>query len=230
LDDYGGSGVRVVVSWSGGKDSAYAYCLAKQQGYQVVSFFTLMVSEETSSFHMLPANIIEAQASAAGVLFVKQVSSAQSYEADFIALLTDFKRQGVEGLVTGDICEVAGHEPGWLDRICQKVGLTPIKPLWMRNTHQIYQDYLKAGLSATVVRTNKVLGVDWLGRVLDSQFYVDIQKLPQVDPCGEGGEYHTLITDGPGFKQKIELVEAEKKCLDNGSGYLDIKKWSLTPK
>jgi len=222
--------VRVVVSWSGGKDSAYAYCLARQQGHQVVSFFTLMLSEEKSSFHMLPTNIIDAQASVAGVLFVKQVSSDKSYETDFIALLENFKNQGVEGIVTGDICEVAGHEPGWLERICQKVGLIAIKPLWMSNTHQIYQNYLKSGLSATVVRTNKTLGVDWLGRVLDRQFYVDIQKLPGVDPCGEGGEYHTLITDGPHFKQKIELVETEKKCLDNGSGYLEIKKWTLTPK
>jgi len=222
--------VRVVVSWSGGKDSAYAYCLAKQQGHQVVSLFTLMLSAEQSSFHMIPANILDAQADAAGVLLVKQITSAQTYEADFISLLLDFKKQGVEGIVTGDICEPAGHEPGWLERICQKIGLNPLKPLWMGDTHQIYQNYLKSGLSATVVRTNKTLGTDWLGRILDNQFYLDIQNLPEVDPCGEGGEYHTLITDGPDFKQKIELITTEKKCLDNGSGYLDIKKWNLTPK
>ena len=51
-----------------------------------------------------------------------------------------------------------------------------------------------------------------------------------VDPCGEGGEYHTVITDGPDFKVKIEIVGAEKKRLDNGFGYLEIKKYKVTPK
>ena len=100
----------------------------------------------------------------------------------------------------------------------------------MLDTKQIYLDYLKTGLKATVVRTNRELSLDWLGRVLDRQFYDDIQKLPGVDPCGEGGEYHTVITDGPDFKQKIVIEDAEKKRLDNGFGYLEIKKWKVTPK
>ena len=66
--------------------------------------------------------------------------------------------------------------------------------------------------------------------MLDRQFYDDILKLPGVDACGEGGEYHTLITDGPDFTQKVELLETEKKRLDNGFGYLEIKKWKVTPK
>lgn len=222
--------MKVIVSWSGGKDSAYAYYLAKQQGHQVISLLTMMLSEEKSNFHMIPANILDAQANTAGVLLVKQTTSPQTYETDFKTVLTSLKNKGAEGLVTGDICEPAGHEQGWLDRICVEIGLKPIKPLWMGNTNQIYQNYLKSGLKAVVVRTNKDLNINWLGRVLDDHFYTDIQKLPRVDPCGEGGEYHTLITDGPDFRGKIELVETEKKRLDNGSGYLELKKWKLTPK
>ncbi|MCL2358253.1 diphthine--ammonia ligase [Candidatus Bathycorpusculum sp.] len=221
--------MKVIVSWSGGKDSAYAYYLAKQQGHQVVSFLTMMLSEEKSNFHMIPANIIDVQANLAGVLLVKKSTSAQTYETDFKTVLTDLKNKGAEGLVTGDICEPAGHEQGWMDRVCSEIGLNPIKPLWMSNTSQVYQDYLKSGLTAVVVRTNQSL-TDWLGRVLDDHFYTDIQKLSGVDPCGEGGEYHTLITDGPDFKEKIELIETEKKRLDNGSGFLEIKEWKLTPK
>ncbi|MDR0373812.1 MAG: diphthine--ammonia ligase [Nitrososphaerota archaeon] len=222
--------MKVVVSWSGGKDSAYAYLLAKQQGHQVLSLLTLMMNKEKSNFHMIPADVIDAQANAAGVPLLKKTTSAQTYETDFKTILTDFKNKGAEGIVTGDICEVAGHEAGWLDRICKEIGLTPIKPLWMINTNQLYLNYLTTGLKATVVRTNKNLSVDWLGRILDHQFYDDIQKLLDVDPCGEGGEYHTIITDGPDFKQKIELVATEKKRLDNGFGYLEIKNWKVTPK
>jgi diphthine-ammonia ligase len=222
--------VKVIASWSGGKDSAYAYYLAKQQGHQVLSLFTMMMSEEKSNFHMIPTGILDAQAKALGEKIIKKTTSAQTYEKDFKALLTECKTKGAESIVTGDIYEVSGHEEGWLGRVCKEVGLTPVKPLWMGNTKQIYLDYLKTGFKATVVRTNRELSLDWLGRVLDRKFYDDIQKLPGVDPCGEGGEYHTVVTDGPGFTQRIELIETEKKRLDNGFGYLEIKKYQVASK
>jgi diphthine-ammonia ligase len=222
--------MKVIASWSGGKDSCYAYYLAKQQGHQILSLLTMMMSEDKSNFHMIPSGILDAQAQAMGVPLIKKTSFAATYEADFKAVLAEFKVKGAEGLVTGDIYEVAGHEEGWLDRVCREMGLKPVKPLWMGDTKLIYLDYLKTGFKATVVRTNKTLSLDWLGRVLDRKFYDDILALGDVDPCGEGGEYHTVITDGPNFKQKIELLETKKKRLENGFGYLDIKKWNATPK
>jgi len=222
--------MKVVASWSGGKDSCYAYYLAKEQGHQVLSLLTMMMSEDKSNFHMIPSGILDAQAEAMGVSLIKKTTSAATYEADFKAVLSECKAKGAEGLVTGDIYEVAGHEEGWLERVCKEIGLVTVKPLWMGDTKQIYLDYLQTGFKATVVRTNKTLSLDWLGRVLDRQFYDDILALGDVDPCGEGGEYHTVITDGPNFKQKIELIETEKKRLDNGFGYLEIKKYKVTPK
>ena len=222
--------MKVVASWSGGKDSAYAYYLATQQGHKVINLLTMMMSEEKSNFHMIPAGILDAQAEAIGVPLIKKTTSPVTYEKDFKAVLFECKARGAEGLVTGDIYEVAGHEEGWLVRVLKEVGLTPIKPLWMGDTKLIYLAYLKTGFKSTVVRTNRDLSLDWLGRVLDRKFYDDIQKMPGVDPCGEGGEYHTVITDGPDFKQKVELLETEKKRLDNGFGYLEIKKFKVTPK
>jgi diphthine-ammonia ligase len=222
--------MKVIASWSGGKDSCYAYFLAKQQGHQVLSLITMMMNQEKSNFHMIPSGILDAQAKAIGVPLIKKTTSPATYEADFKAVLTECKHKGAEGLVTGDIYEVAGHEQGWLARVLKEVGLEPVKPLWMGDTKKIYLDYIATGLKATVVRTNRDLTLDWLGRVLDQKFYKDILKLPGVDPCGEGGEYHTVITDGPSFSQKIVLEETEKKRLDNGFGYLEIKKWKVTPK
>jgi diphthamide synthase (EF-2-diphthine--ammonia ligase) len=98
----------------------------------------------------------------------------------------------------------------------------------MGDTKQIYLDYLKTGYKATVVRTNlEKLGIEWLGRVLDKNFYDNILKLGNVDPCGEGGEYHTVVTDGPTFKKKIEILETAKHKLDGGFGYLEIKKFEV---
>lgn len=223
--------LKMVATWSGGKDSCFAYYLAVKQGHKVINLFTMMMSESTSNFHMIPAGILDAQAKAIGIPLIKKTTSAQTYEQDFKAVLKDCKAKGAEGLVTGDIYEVADHEEGWLERICREVGLTPVKPLWMGDTKQIFKDYLKTGFKATVVRTKlSLLGVDWLGRVLDSKFYDDILKLSNIDPCGEGGEYHTVVTDGPAFSEKIELTATEKHKLDGNYGYLEIKKYKVTPK
>jgi uncharacterized protein (TIGR00290 family) len=223
--------MKIVAAWSGGKDSAYAEYLATQQGYEVVNILTMMMSKEKSNFHMIRAEILDAQSDAIGIPLVKQQATPKTYEDDFKAALRRFKAEGVEGLVTGDIYEVAGHEQGWLGRVLKEVGLKPIKPLWMLDTKQIYLDYLKTGFKATVVRTNlEKLGVEWLGRALDRKFYDDILKLGNVDPCGEGGEYHTVVTDGPTFRKKIEILETQKHKLDGGFGCLEIKKFEVKPK
>ena len=223
--------MKVVASWSGGKDSCLAYYKAMQQGFEVVNLLTMMMSETKSNFHMIPSGILDAQADAIEIPLIKQKATPETYEKDFKAVLSQLKAKGVEGLVTGDIYEVSGHEEGWLNRVCKEVGLTPVKPLWMGDTKQIYLDYLKTGFKATVVRTKlDLLGLDWLGRQLDRKFYDDILKLGNVDACGEGGEYHTVVTDGPTFKKKIEILETQKHKLDGGFGYLEIKRFAIKTK
>jgi diphthine-ammonia ligase len=223
--------MKVICSWSGGKDSCYAYYLAKQEGHEIISLLTMMMSESKSNFHMIPVDILDAQANALGAPLLKQQATPETYENDFKDALRKLKAQGAEGLVTGDIYEVAGHEEGWLGRVLKEVGLMPIKPLWMGDTKLIYQYYLKSGFKATVVRTDlKKLGMEWLGRVLDQKFYEDISKLSGIDPCGEGGEYHTVITDGPLMSKKIEILETQKHKLEGSFGYLEIKKFEAQPK
>lgn len=223
--------MKVVASWSGGKDSAYAVHLAKQQGYEIINLLTMMMSEEKSNFHMIRSDILDAQANAMVVPLIKKQTSNETYEHDFKMVLAELKSKGAEGLVTGDICEVVGHEENWLNRVCLEMGLKPIKPLWMGNTKQIYLNYIDAGFKATVVRTKLgKLGVEWLGRVLDKQFYEDILKFGNIDPCGEGGEYHTVVTDGPYFKREIEILETQKHNLDGNLGYLEVKKFTLKQK
>jgi diphthine-ammonia ligase len=161
---------------------------------------------------------------------VKRVTTPSSYEQVFKDTMQQVKAKGVEALVTGDIYEVAGHEERWLERVCREVGLFPIRPLWQGNTTQIFKDFVNAGFKATVVRTKlSVLGEDWLGRELNEQFLADIQKLKGVDPCGEGGEYHTVVTDGPVFKNRIELVKTLKSSV-GGFGRLEILQFEVKQK
>jgi diphthine-ammonia ligase len=214
--------VKVVAAWSGGKDSCYSFYKALNDGFDVVSLLTFMHSESRSNFHAIKSGLLDAQAQSVGVPLTKRVTNPDSYEKQFKEVLTQFKGKGTEGLVTGDIYEVAGHEERWLERVCGEVGLLPIRPLWQGNTTKIFKEFIDAGFKATVVRTRlDVLGEEWLGRELDGFFLRDILKLSNVDPCGEGGEYHTVVTDGPVFRDQIRLLETQKTIRD-GYGHLEI--------
>jgi uncharacterized protein (TIGR00290 family) len=161
---------------------------------------------------------------------VKKITTAATYEKEFKDTLIAFKSKGVNGIVTGDIYEVANHEERWLERVCREIGYTPIRPLWQGNTTKIFTEFVNAGFKATVVRTKlSLLGKEWLGRTLDMQFLEDILKIKGVDPCGEGGEYHTVITDGPIFKQAVRLLETQKSSLGE-FGRLEINKFDVTAK
>lgn len=222
--------MKVVSAWSGGKDSCFAHYKAQKSGLEVVSLLTFMHSESRSNFHGIKTELLEAQAAAIGVPLVRRVTKPETYEQQFKDELLKFKSNGVEGLVTGDIYEVANHEERWLERVCREIGIKPIRPLWQGNTTEIFKDFIGEGFKATVVRTKlSVLGEDWLGRQLDQKFLIDILKIPNIDPCGEGGEYHTFVTDGPLFKNSIKLLETQKLQRD-GYGHLEILGFDVKPK
>ena len=217
--------MKVVAAWSGGKDSCFAYYKTLKQGLNVVSLVTFMHSEHRSNFHSIKTQLLDSQAQEIGVPLVKRVTTPNTYEKQFKDALLQFKAKDVEGLVTGDICEVAGHEEHWLERVCGELGLQPIRPLWQRNTTEIFKDFIASGFKATVVRTRlDVLGKEWLGRELDGSFLEDVLKVPNVDPCGEGGEYHTVVTDGPIFKETLKLTET-KKMSHGCYGHLEIMRF-----
>jgi uncharacterized protein (TIGR00290 family) len=222
--------VKVVAAWSGGKDSCFACYKAMKAGLDVVGLVTFMQSETLSNFHGIRSDLLDAQAKAIGVPLVKRVTTRETYESQFKDTLLSFKAKGVEGIVTGDIYEVAHHEERWLERVCREVGYTPVRPLWQGNTTEIFKEFVNAGFKATVVRTKlSRLGQEWLGRELDSKFLADILKVKGVDPCGEGGEYHTVVTDGPIFKQSIKLVETAKSSSGE-FGRLEIVQFEVEPK
>jgi len=222
--------MKIAASWSGGKDSAYALHIAKQQGHEVSCLLTMM-SEEKSKFHLIRSDLLDAQAEAIKVPLIKKQTTNETYEQDFKAVLAELKTKNVEGLVTGDICQVAGHEEDWLNRVCREIGLNPIRPLWMGDTKQIYLNYIDVGFKATVIRANlSKLGIEWLGQTLDKKFYNNLLNLDDIDPCGERGEYHTIVTDGPYFKKKIEILETQKHTFNGSFGYLEIKNFTLKTK
>jgi diphthine-ammonia ligase len=223
-------GLKVVASWSGGKDSCFACYKAIQESHDVSQLLIMMSDPSKSNFHMISSELLNAQSQAIGIPIVKWTTTPDTYEQEFKKALLQMKAKGIGGIVTGDVYDVALHEAGWLDRVCKEVGLKPVKPLWHRDTQQILNEFINEGFKATVVRVKTdVLGLEWLGRQVNKGFFNDLLKLGTVDPCGERGEFHTFVTDGPLFKKRIEILESEKMTR-NGYGRLEIKRFEIKPK
>ncbi len=222
--------MKLIASWSGGKDGCFALHKALQDGHQVQSLLVMMQDKNTSNFHMIPSQLLDAQAKAIGIPILKVPTTPQKYEEDFKKALQDAKNKDVEGIITGDIFDVALHEPGWLDKITKEIGLTPVRPLWHRDTTEVLNEWINEGFKATVVRVKKeFLDMDYLGRTLDRGFFNDLKNLGNVDLCGERGEYHTFVTDGPIFKERIEIQETKTSTI-NDWGRLEITEFTVKPK
>jgi len=146
-----------------------------------------------------------------------------NYEAEFKDMLLTLKGEGVSGGVFGDV-DLEEHKQ-WIDRVCREVGITPYLPLWGQSQDRIMRDFIDLGFDAIVVATKADLfGEEWLGQKVDLDFIKHLDKLREtrgITLCGEAGEYHTFVTDGPMFNQRIEILETNK-VLREGHWFLDI--------
>ena len=120
--------MKVAVAWSGGKDSCYACYKAINAGYDVTTLLVTMSDLKTSNFHMIGSELLDAQSEAMGIPMTKCTTTPNNYEQEFKKGLEEIKNAGIEGLVTGDVFDVAQHESGWLERVCGEVGLNPSNP------------------------------------------------------------------------------------------------------
>jgi len=202
--------MKVACLWSGGKDSCFACYKAILEGYQIISLLNFTHSKGAYSLsHGLPAKIIASQAKLISLPILQKRMPEGAYEKEFKDLIRQWKiEKGMEGIVFGDIY-VQEHKD-WIERVCGETGIKAIFPLWGLDTKKIIFDFIDSGFHAIVVCVkDDILVNDWLGRKIDRKFIEELLKFnPGIDPCGENGEYHTLVVDGPIFKKRIEILEA----------------------
>lgn len=216
--------MKVMVSWSGGKDSCLAFYKAMQDGLEVSHLLNMAVDGRS---HGLDRSLIGAQSTAMGVPLVQKVVSWDTYEEEFKKALRELKGEGVEGGIFGDI-DLQVHRD-WVENTCAEVGIKPFLPLWKRERGGLIEEFVSAGFEAVIVCVRAdVLDRRWLGRKIDKEFARDISK-ENVDPCGEGGEYHTLVVDGPTFGKKLEILESAEEQR-NGKWFLDVRRYNLNEK
>ncbi len=195
---------RSIVSFSGGKDSSLALYHTMQTGVAVGLIVMLEEQGQRSRSHAMPLDIIHAQANAVGLPVFMASSSWADYENKFIALLDQAKQQGAEVLVTGDL-DMPEHGC-WHDRVTQQVGLKLGMPLWLRPHREVVEEFINLGFRSVIVTVNLKLGmkVEDLGKTLTLDYIQELENRG-VDPCGEGGEFHTTVIDGPIFNKAIPV-------------------------
>jgi len=209
---------RFFCSWSGGKDSCLALHRAVMAGAKPAFLLTIIGEDGLRSrSHGLRKDVLEAQATAMGIPLLIRCASWTEYEPVFIDALYEIRRQGVKYGVFGDI-DFPPHLE-WEEKVCAKTGMTAYLPLWEGDRLELLHEFLSLGYKAVIVTVNeKKLDRKFLGRMIDRKIIKEFRKLG-IDPCGENGEYHTLVVDGPVFSSPLPFKTG---AITEHSGYCSL--------
>ncbi|MEP7279359.1 MAG: diphthine--ammonia ligase [Bacteroidota bacterium] len=195
---------RVGCSWSGGKDSCFALMQAARLGYQPCVLVNMMNENgKISRSHGLPLFLLQQQAASMDILLLATPSTWNEYEQHFLSVLKKAgEEQEIGSMVFGDI-DLQEHRD-WEERVCAKSGLTALLPLWQQNRKELVFQMLDAGIQAMIVSCNTNLGEAFLGRYLEPELILELEE-KGVDVCGENGEFHTVVTHCPLFREALAL-------------------------
>lgn len=163
--------------------------------------------ESHSKSHALPLAIIEAQAKQLGVPSMIRGADWSGYQARFLDAMKTCVKGGIPYGVFGDI-DLADHLE-WVRTMCEKVGMEAVHPLWMEPRRAILEEFIAVGFVAYVVVVNtKMMPKKFIGRKFTIELMDELEALG-IDSCGESGEFHTVVVDGPIFKEAIPLIFGE---------------------
>jgi uncharacterized protein (TIGR00290 family) len=177
-------------------------------GYDI-RYLVNFVSKEYGrvSFHGTEVGLIKLQAESIGTRLCQKETTRDCYEEQFKAAVRSLVPKGIKGMVFGDIY-VQEHKD-WTERVCAEVGIEAVEPLWGRETEDILCEFIDAGFQAVVIGAqSRLIDAEWLGRRVDRDF-IEYLKSRNICPCGENGEYHTLVTGGPIFSRGIKIIETQ---------------------
>jgi diphthine-ammonia ligase len=196
-----------LASWSGGKDGCFACYLALAQGYKVSHLVNFISKQyQRVNFHGTEKQLIQLQGEAIGIPVFQRETTPDGYEAKFKEAVRTLLPEGIEGMVFGDIYN--DEHLAWVERVCADLSIEAVEPLWGKSTDDVIDQFLDAGFEAVIVAANaSLIDQEWLGRGVDRDFS-EYLKSKNIDPCGESGEYHTLVVNGPLFKRRIEITES----------------------
>ncbi|HEY6228574.1 MAG TPA: ATP-binding protein [Verrucomicrobiae bacterium] len=199
---------RVVIGWSGGKDSALALReILRGDQYEVAVLLTTCTEGfRRISMHGVRCSLLKTQAQELRLplrkVFIARECSNADYEARMHAALLEFKAAGISKVVFGDLFleEIRAYR----DRMLAEIGMTAIYPVWGRDTRELAEEFIALGFRATLVCVDpQKLAPSFAGRMFDRSLLRDLPAT--ADPCGENGEFHTFVFDGPIFRNPVRI-------------------------
>ena len=216
---------KVLFTWSGGKDSAMSlYVLRKFHNYEIVALLTSVTEDyDRISMHGVRRVLLEQQAQSLGLplemLYITKNSSNEEYEAKLKDKLLQYKSQGVSSVVFGDIFLEDLRK--YRENNLAQVGMKGIFPIWKRDTTELAHSFIDLDFKAVITCVDsKVLDGKFVGRYYDNEFLAELP--PKVDPCGENGEFHSFVYDGPIFSGRIRFRRGKVVIRDNRFYFRDL--------
>jgi uncharacterized protein (TIGR00290 family) len=215
----------VVLSWSGGKDSMMAaYQLLASQKYEIAALMTTVTEVfERISMHGVRRELLARQAVALGLrlieIWIPQNCSNEIYETRMREAMSRIKARGISKIAFGDL--FLEDVKQYRDERLAQAGMTGVYPIWRRDTDELVRTFIGLGFKAIITCVDtQSLDASFAGREIDLKLLTDLPE--SADPCGEYGEYHSFVYDGPLFKHAVACKTGECVLRDGRFNYCDI--------
>lgn len=226
--------MKLAALFSGGKDSCLALHKAAKQHSIECLISIISKNPESFMFHTVNIQLTELQAKALRLPIIQRETLGEKEKEleDLERLIKDaIQKYKIEGVVTGAIR--SKYQAGRIQRICDKLNLFCLNPLWLKDEISLLRECLQRGFKIVITGIFAYgLTEEFLGKEINEDIIKKLELLKErygINPAGEGGELETLVLDAPLFKERIEIVESEKEYKEN-TGVLKVKKVRLVPK
>ena len=216
---------RVVLSWSGGKDSTMAaYHLLASQKYEIAALLTTVTEDyDRISMHGVRRELLERQAESLRIplhkVMIPKDCTNEIYEGRMRQALDHFKAQGIARVAFGDL--FLEDLKRYRDERLAQAGMSGLYPIWMRDTDELIRSFIGLGFKAILACVDtQAIDAAFAGREIDHALLRDLPD--SADPCGENGEYHSFVYAGPIFSRPIACVAGERVMRTPRFNYCDI--------
>ncbi len=192
-------------SWSGGKDCCLAlYRYRQKNPDKKIALLTMLKQETNKTYgHFVNESILKRQADALGLKIFFGYSNSNDYEEKWCEEIDKLKKMGVKSAIFGDI-DLDEHYV-WIDRVLEKMNIKMEMPLWKEKRLDLVNEVVDIGYKAKIISVKDgKCPPKYLGTILDKE-NIKILSQENIDPSAEGGEFHTLVTDGPYFRKRLKL-------------------------
>ena len=208
----------VLVSWSGGKDSCFAlHEIQRTSNIRVEALLTTVTRDfDRISMHGVRRVLLERQAASLGLplhqILISRGAGNDEYEQRLEEAFAGYRDRGIDSVVFGDL--FLQDIRAYRERLLARCRMTGLFPVWGRDTTQFIREFIGLGFKAVVVCVDPAqLDPSFSGRLIEASFLADLPA--GVDPCGENGEFHTFVFDGPNFRKPVRFSIGEIVCRDS---------------